>query len=131
MDETRQGAETPEVQQQPIPDAAPPTAEELAARLADAERTAMRAQVALEVGLPAELAGRLQGETPEEVTRDARELMRLVGTRGRVPGAANPGAPPPGRTDAQRRREYFGGGEADHLWQGGKVLLHGKLDTQE
>ncbi len=41
---------------------------------------ALRVEVAVEKGLPANLAGRLQGNTREELETDADELLTLAGT---------------------------------------------------
>lgn len=54
------------------------TAQEATERLAEYERTAMRQKVALEKGLPAELVGRLQGVTEDELSEDADALLSLL-----------------------------------------------------
>lgn len=54
------------------------TAAERAA--ADAATQLARYQVAVEKGLPAELAARLQGSTPEELAKDADNLLQIFGS---------------------------------------------------
>ena len=53
--------------------------EELEKEKADAERKRMIAGVLKKTGLPAEMEGRLQGETAEELEADARKLAEVLG----------------------------------------------------
>lgn len=52
---------------------------ELEKEKADAERKRMIAGVLKKAGLPAEMEGRLQGETAEELEADARKLAEVLG----------------------------------------------------
>lgn len=60
------------------------------------ETASVKARVAHETGLPYELAGRLSGETEEEIRKDAEALVKLVGPARRSdPKATNePGGDP-------------------------------------
>lgn len=53
-------------------------AEEANARAEQAERNAMRRQIALEKGVPASLVDRLRGDTADEIAADADSLLELV-----------------------------------------------------
>jgi len=59
-------------------------AKEYGDELAALKARALRNEVALAKGIPAELAGRLQGETEEELAADADKLLALVGTPKRT-----------------------------------------------
>lgn len=50
--------------------------------LSDLQTSTLKQRVALEKGLPANLVGRLQGSTEEELAADADELLGLVKTNG-------------------------------------------------
>lgn len=90
--------------------------EKLAAALEATQAQALRTKVGLAAGLPAALIERLQGNTEEELNADAEALKAILPppsppapggrqtTTTAVPGG-NPGAP----TDAELRRELFGG----------------------
>ena len=56
-----------------------PRLAELEKEKADAERKRMIAGVLKKAGLPAEMEGRLQGETAEELEADARKLAEVLG----------------------------------------------------
>lgn len=51
-----------------------------------AERKLLIRDVAAEVGLPATLAERLQGNTRDELLKDAATFMEAMGLRGLIPG---------------------------------------------
>lgn len=53
-------------------------AQEARARLSEYERTNLLQRVAIEKGVPAELVGRLRGETEDDISADADALMALV-----------------------------------------------------
>lgn len=60
------------------------TVEELQAWKAQGEaqeRVALTTEIAKSLGLPEELAGRLQGDTREQLEEDAKELSRVLGSR--------------------------------------------------
>lgn len=59
-------------------------AKEYGDELAALKARSLRNEVALAKGIPAELAGRLQGETEEELAADADKLLALVGTPKRT-----------------------------------------------
>lgn len=67
------------------------------ARAAKAETELMRLRVATAKGLPAELAGRLTGDTEAEMTADADALLAVFGTpRSLDLGQGNKGTPAAG-----------------------------------
>lgn len=53
-------------------------AEEATTRATEAEARAMKLEVGMDLGLPKALALRLQGGSPEELTADAEELLKLL-----------------------------------------------------
>lgn len=61
--------------------AAEKAAADSAAEVAKARTELLRMQVAAQHKLPAELAGRLQGETAEEMAEDAKALLKVVGAQ--------------------------------------------------
>ena len=64
--------------------------DEAADKVKGFERQILRAKVAAQAGLPAELADRLQGETEEEMAKDAEVLAKVSGSgRNRVIPLAN------------------------------------------
>lgn len=65
-------------------------AQEAAAKLTPLQQENARLKVAIEKGLPANLIGRLQGDTPEALAADADALLSLIGT---TPGATPPSEP--------------------------------------
>lgn len=64
------------------------------AKAAEAERRALRAEVALEKGLTGVLARRLQGDTREDIERDADELLAELGGSGDKEKQPKPAAKP-------------------------------------
>lgn len=67
------------------------------------ETASVKARVAHEIGLPYELAGRLSGETEEDIRKDAEALFKLVGKPARTADplgksepSAEKGKPQPG-----------------------------------
>lgn len=72
----------------------------------DAASQLARYQVAVEKGLPAELAARLQGSTPEELAKDADNLLSIFGSAGAASfdgGARTPAGKPQDMNDLIRR----------------------------
>lgn len=55
---------------------------ELESTLTTAEQRAMRLEIALDKGIPKTLAVRLQGDTREEMEKDADELLKTLGGNG-------------------------------------------------
>lgn len=62
------------------------------AQIATFQRAAVKQSIALEYGLPLELANRINGETEEELRKDAESLKLFVGQGVKVPPLANNGA---------------------------------------
>jgi len=56
---------------------------ELNARIKGYESDSVKTRIALETGLPFQMAGRLTGETEEEIRKDAEALKSMIG--GQVP----------------------------------------------
>ncbi|WP_116210092.1 hypothetical protein [Streptomyces olivoreticuli] len=74
-------------------------------RLAHLEVSVIRQQEAARVNLPADLAARLQGETPEEIAADARTLAALVAPKPVTgKGGLDPDAPAEHDPEAITRR---------------------------
>lgn len=65
--------------------------QELASENASLKERLLRLEVANELGLPAQIAGRLQGASREEIVADAEELLKLIGPKR--PGTQKPGNP--------------------------------------
>ena len=64
------------------------------------ELEATRFRVAAQMGVPADLVGRLQGTTEEELTADAAQLLSLIKTTTRTPDFdAGARTPPPSQPD--------------------------------
>lgn len=96
--------------------------QKLSKRLAETEaalrterRNATAAGVAARVGLPGALAGRLQGETPEEMEADARAILEALPKaaapteKPKTPGPINPGANgQTGESPAERKTRLYG-----------------------
>jgi hypothetical protein len=97
------------------------------------------------VGVFADL---LQGDDEEAMARHAEQLIALFGVRAQQAQAqpsptasqavrqttqAVPGGQPIGRTDEDRRQEYFGGGDMSRspIFQKGKVIYHGNPSDLE
>jgi hypothetical protein len=74
---------------------------------------ALRLEIALDKKLPKELAVRLQGNTPEEITADADSLLSVAGgaVHNGFGGGVQSAGPPPGGNfnDEIRKRAGFGG----------------------
>lgn len=63
----------------------------------------LKAQIAAKVGLPGALASRLQGETPEEIEADAKEILDTLPKPAAI-NATNPGGGNTVKeTDAERK----------------------------
>lgn len=90
--------------------------EEAAAKAVAAERQALRLKVAADFGLPPALAGRLQGETEDELRADAETLKPIVmpaeqsTARPKQTTTPVPGGQPSGETADQRRARLYGRG---------------------
>ena len=83
----------------------------------------LKRQAAAKHKLPDALALRLQGNTLEELEKDAEELVKTL-PKGTVNmGATNPGATTGRKTDEELRAEIFGGGKA--LFTPGWLEQHG------
>lgn len=88
----------------------------------DGARLRLALQVAGEMNLPATLVARLQGETFEEMSADARTLLELFSSQGQRPPAGGiPPAPAGGRpttfTQAQLRDPRFVREHKDEIMQ--------------
>ena len=59
--------------------------EELNAKIRQHELSAARTRIALETGLPFELAGRLTGESDDDIRADAASLAKLLGNQNPRP----------------------------------------------
>lgn len=66
-------------------------------RASKAEKRAMRFEAAQKAGLDLSLAGRLQGETAEELEADAKSLLTLVGTKTAPKPDPSQGSRPAGK----------------------------------
>lgn len=65
----------------------------------------LKQQTASKLGLPEILANRLQGETPEEIEKDAKELLETLPKKANTASATNPGGDRQvAESDAERRR---------------------------
>ncbi|MFA5151989.1 MAG: hypothetical protein WC554_05465 [Clostridia bacterium] len=65
----------------------------------------LKRDAATKVGLPEILANRLQGETPEEIEADAKQLLETLPKKTSTASATNPGGDHQvGETDAERRK---------------------------
>ena len=65
----------------------------------------LKQQTASKLGLPDVLANRLQGETPEEIEADAKQLLETLPKKPNPASATNPGGDRQvAETDAERRR---------------------------
>lgn len=61
------------------------TIEELTQKAASAERALLKSQIANETGVPLELADRLQGETAEELKKDAEKVAGFLAPKNAPP----------------------------------------------
>jgi len=65
----------------------------------------LKITTAQKLGLPESLALRLQGETPEEIEQDAKQLLETLPKKANTASATNPGGDRQvAETDAERRR---------------------------
>jgi predicted RNase H-like HicB family nuclease len=65
----------------------------------------LKQSTASKLGLPEILANRLQGETPEEIEADAKQLLETLPKKTSTASATNPGGDRQvGETDAERRK---------------------------
>ncbi len=65
----------------------------------------VKQSTASKLGLPEILANRLQGETPEEIEADAKQLLETLPKKPNPASATNPGGDRQvGETDAERRK---------------------------
>jgi hypothetical protein len=112
--------------------------EEIKAENARTQDKILRREVIDEVGLPATFASRLQGATKEELLADAKELAKTLPqlkTAPKVP-PTNPGSTTPANTEAELRRDLFGGGSVKMDKEtierlGGGVVWNNKPLTKE
>lgn len=79
------------------------------AKAAKLEREGNQRDIAARVGLPAAFAGRIQGETPEDMEADAKALLAAM-PRSAQPNISptNPPAGTPTETEAQKRQRLLG-----------------------
>lgn len=63
---------------------------ELNSRIKGYESDSVKTRIALEAGLPFQMAGRLTGETEEEIRKDAEELRGMISSTQPVAPLANP-----------------------------------------
>lgn len=68
----------------------------LQTKLSNTEKQNIRLQVAVEKGLPPELVGRLQGETLEDISKDADSLLSLIAERSKPKKSSVPPLQPSG-----------------------------------
>ncbi len=109
----------------------------------------IKERIGNELKLPAKLVVRLQGATEDELRADATELAKELGldksspapeqtpatepaktevtqsARGQQTTTAVPGGQPVGRTNDDRKKEFFGGAKSSNIFQGAKVVYHG------
>jgi rRNA maturation endonuclease Nob1 len=65
----------------------------------------LKQSTASKLGLPEILANRLQGETPEEIEADAKQLLETLPKKTSTASATNPGGDHQvGETDAEKRK---------------------------
>ncbi len=65
----------------------------------------LKTSIAAKLGLPESLALRLQGETPEEIEQDAKEILETLPKKTAVTNPTNPGGGLQAtETDAERRK---------------------------
>ena len=65
----------------------------------------LKQSTASKLGLPEILANRLQGETPEEIEKDAKQLLETLPKKTSTASATNPGGDHQvGETDAEKRK---------------------------
>ena len=65
----------------------------------------LKTSIAAKLGLPESLALRLQGETPEEIEKDAKEILETLPKKTAVTNPTNPGGGLQAtETDAERRK---------------------------
>ena len=111
----------------------------------------LRTRIGSEYKLPAKFVARLQGASEDELRADAAELAKDLGldkptapaetpaaqqtaTTPETPAArsqstttAVPGGQPVTRTDADRKREYYGGANSSPMFSGGKLTFTTKV----
>jgi len=112
----------------------------------------LRLKVGLSHKLPEELIERLKGSNEDELKADAEFIAKVIGlnketetpaekeapaetpaqaaSRKQTTTTANPSGQPVGRTDVDRRAEYFGGANSSPIFQGGGVVHHGKSGSE-
>lgn len=91
-------------------------ARELESTLTNAEKAALRYEVALDKSLPKSLAVRLQGDTREEMEADAEELLKTLG----------------GNNSNGKKRPSFDGGAKDDGHSGsGSFLTQALRDAKQ
>lgn len=123
--------------------------EKMKADLEKANFESLRTKIGAEYKLPAKFVARLQGASEDELRTDAAELAKDLGldkpstpaenpatpqtpppesqsARSQQTTTAVPGGQPVTRTDAERRRDYFGGANSSPLFQGGKLTFNSK-----
>ena len=81
------------------------TIAELTGQLKSSRTDLAKTRIALDKGLPAALAGRLTGETDEELAKDADALLALIGNKQSSAEPAKSTEPAGGKAGAQN--EYW------------------------
>lgn len=94
---------------------------DLRSKLAQAEFTGLQSAIGAEYNLPAELHGRLQGTTRDEIVEDAQRLAAMFVQSKTKPESQGitpvpDSSPPPARDDTARSEEYFKGGEKSGIF---------------
>jgi predicted nucleic acid-binding Zn-ribbon protein len=78
---------------------------ELAEENKQLKTNSLKQSIANKLGLPESLALRLQGETPEEIEKDAKEILETLPRKTAVTNPTNPGGGLQAtETDAERRK---------------------------
>ena len=110
-------------------------AAELEAELTKTKRASMQSEIAAKVGLPAKLASRLQGNTPEEMEADAKDILETLPKQPKpTPGiaASNPGANgQANETDAQKLARLRAGAVDPFSLDGARRFGGGVTFSQE
>jgi hypothetical protein len=85
---------------------------ELSTRAATAERRAAQYEAAAAAGLPLDMAGRVQGDTPEAMAADAKELAKVFAGAQQARQRTERSRPDPSQGAGQSATATTGGSEA-------------------
>lgn len=83
-------------------DASRKTIEDLQRRVKQYETDSVKTRIARETGLPFDLAGRLQGESEEDIRKDAEALRAIVGQSRTAPLRTDEPGGSPGKGGSQQ-----------------------------